>query len=153
MITNNNYFQNMNSYQMYLNNVNLNFFNIFSINLRSISSLNKFNKFKTFIAKLPKFPDIIAVQETWFEENCCKLYEIPHYNSIHCCRPDGYGGTSIYVSEKYNYKVNCSDNINFMNLIQLRILNCKIKGYPLEFMSFYRSQKCSNESLLQNFRY
>lgn len=144
----NQYFKSINSFENYLETINYKYLNIISINLRSISSLNKFNKFKSFLTNLPRLPDILAIQETWFEEKCSEMYKIPHYNSIHCCRSDGYGGTSIYISNKYQFTVNCCQSLNFVDIIQVTLHNIKVNGKQLEFMSYYRSQKCKVEDFL-----
>lgn len=145
----NQYFKNSYSFENFLKNINYKYLNICSINSRSISSINKFSKFKTFLAKLPRLPDILAIQETWFDKKCTQLYTIPHYNSVHCCRIYGYGGTSVYISKKLMYTVNICQSQDYVDLIQLRLNNYNIKGKPLEFMTFYRSQKCKVEKFLE----
>lgn len=75
--------------------LNSNSFNIISFNIRSVSSIGKFDQFKELIARLPKLPDVIALQETWFNKDITQIYEIPGFTNVHCCREDGYGGTSL----------------------------------------------------------
>lgn len=144
----NQYFKTINSFQNHLESINYKYLNIVSINLRSISSLNKFNKFKTFLSNLPRLPDILAIQETWFQEKVSDMYKIPHYNSVHCCRGDGYGGTSIYIANKFQFTVDCCESFNYVDLIQIRLNNIKVNGKQLEFMTYYRSQKCKIEEFL-----
>lgn len=102
----NKYFKNLKKYNDYLGTISYRFFNIVSLNVRSASSLRKFNQLRNFICELYKLPDIIAIQETWFASCTASIYEIQGFNSVHSCRTDGFGGTSIYIRANLNYTVN-----------------------------------------------
>lgn len=123
-------------------------FNI-SYNVRSISSIGKFNEFKTLISKLPKLPNVISIQETWFRENLLKIYDIPGYKPIHCCRKDGYGGVSLYIRDNLEYKVEKCDSQCFIESIVLNVNSVKINNKPLKIIAFYRSQKCDTRTYLR----
>lgn len=144
--TKNKYFSNVTAYINYSKIVSS--FKICSINVRSISSIDKFNKFKTIIAKLPCLPNIISIQETWISLDLVQLYNIPGYKSIHCCRADGYGGVSIFIHENLKFSVDFCESNNFIDTIVVTINDLKIKGKPVKFMAFYRSQKCRKETFL-----
>lgn len=147
-LINNQYFLNLKSYKNYIENIRKLSFTILSINVRSISSIEKFNKFKELIAKLPWLPNIISVQETWFSSDLVQLYNIAGYKSIHCCRPDGYGGTSIFIRDNLRYSVDICESKSFLDLIVVTLNNLKINGKSVKFISFYRSQKCANGTFL-----
>lgn len=143
----NHYFKSINYFQSYLNEMlHLNNLQILSINIRSISSLTKFNKFKTLIATFSKLPSIICIQETWFQHDIVDLYTIPGYNNIHCCRSDGYGGTSVYIHKDINYSVELCESVNYIESIVISLNDHKICGKALKLMTFYRSQKCHSNT-------
>lgn len=79
-----NYFKNINSYNRFIKNLNKCCLNIISVNIRRVSSICKFNKFKYKLSKISRLPDIIAIQETWFNKQYLNLYTIPGYQVIHC---------------------------------------------------------------------
>lgn len=145
---NNQYFSYLNSYKKYIKNINMMSLIIFSLNVRSISSIDKFNKFKSLITQLPWLPNIIAIQETWLSKDLVQLYNIAGYKSIHCCRPDGYGGTSIFIQENLQYTVDICESTNFFDSIIVTLNKVKVNGKPIKFISFYRSQKCKRERFL-----
>lgn len=145
----NQYFLNYKSFENYIRGIKKLSFSIIAINIRSISSIEKFNKFKTLISKLPWLPSIISVQETWFNKDLVQLYNIAGYNSIHCCRHDGYGGTSIWIRENLQYKVDVCESKDFFDSIVLTLNNSKLNGKSIKFISFYRSQKCVTENFLE----
>ena len=96
MNLNNKYFNNFESFGNYSKNLNNQFFNILSVNIRSISSVDKFNKFRSLIAQLNDLPNVIAVQETWFQSDLVQIYNIAGYNAVHCCRFDGWWDLNVY---------------------------------------------------------
>lgn len=147
-MNNNQYIYNFSEFNANIQNLNKNFFNIMSVNIRSISSVTKFNRFKALIAKLFTLPAIIAVQETWFNTNVCKIYNIPGYKSIHCCRSDGYGGTSLFVRDQLHFTVEESKSEGFIEYIILKIQNVKVDWKPLTMISVYKSPKCSPSNFL-----
>lgn len=138
----NQYFKSFLDFKHCIKTINFNYFNILSINIRSVSSVEKFNQFKTFLAGFPKLPDIIAIQETWFRNDLTQLYSIPGFLNVHCCRQDGYGGTSVYIKQNLHYSVDVSKSECFLELITITLNNFKINFKPLKIISFYRSQKC-----------
>lgn len=138
-------------FEIYAYELNINFLNIMSINVRSVSSLDKFNKFKTLVASFPKLPDIIAIQETWFKNEITQLYTIPGFECIHCCRDDGYGGTSLYINRDIQYTVEICKSANFVEIINVRLCNFKIDNRPMKLISFYRSQKCNVSDFINMF--
>ncbi|XP_075163247.1 uncharacterized protein LOC142235881 [Haematobia irritans] len=89
-----------------------------------------------------KLPDIIAIQETWFSEELLQLYKIPGYASIHCCRDDKYGGTSLYIRENLQFSLDICKSECFVEIIAITLQNYKIDNRKLKIVSFYRSQKC-----------
>lgn len=139
---NNKHFLNFKTFKSYYETFNFPLLNIISVNMRSISSIEKFNKFKIIISKLPKLPSVIAVQETWFSSDLAKIYNIFGYNVVHCCRSDGYGGTSIFIHNSLEYMVETCESKNFIERITISLENHKINGKSLKVTSFYRSQKC-----------
>lgn len=142
------YFKNVNLFNQTMN-CNENLLNILSVNVRSISSITKFNIFRNQICILQTIPAIIAVQETWFDAKCLRLYSIPGFNAIHCCRNDNYGGTTIYVNQSLNYNIlaNCSED--YLDYITISIPNVRICNKPLVITSLYRSQKCAPQIFLR----
>ncbi|XP_075158740.1 uncharacterized protein LOC142231945 [Haematobia irritans] len=116
-----------------------------SLNSRSVSSINKFNRLKGLLSSIPILPDIIAIQETWFQNAITQIYSIPGYKVVHCCREDGYGGTSVYVRDKWVYTVDYCKSESFLDIIAISLLNFKVNARPMKFLTFYRSQKCSVE--------
>lgn len=140
---NSKYFKNFNSYNCFINKYNKKFFNILSVNIRSVSSISKFNKFKYELSKFKELPDIIAIQETWFDKQCINLYSIFGYEVVNCCRKDGYGGTSVFVKSVLNYKVKQNLSEEFLDIISIELPDVKIMNKPLTIVSAYRSQKCT----------
>lgn len=139
---NNKHFINFDYFKDYYETFNFPLFNIISVNMRSISSIDKFNKFKIMISKFPKLPSVIAVQETWFSTNMVQIYNIFGYNGVHCCRSDGYGGTSFFINKSLKFKIDRCESKDFIDAITISLENVKINGKPLKLTSFYRSQKC-----------
>lgn len=144
-MNNSNYFYNLKSFNDTISKKNYNFFNIISVNVRSISSINKFNKFKSVLSNFHKLPDIIAIQETWFSKDCVNLYSIPGYCAVHCCRGDGYGGTSFYLANNLSYKLVLNSSDEFLNVVALELPAVILNNKPLRVTSLYRSQKCNFE--------
>lgn len=144
---NSKYFKNLNSYNYLFNKYDKNFLNILSVNIRSVSSIGKFNKFKYELSKFTMLPDVIAVQETWFSKQCINLYSIPGYEVVHCCRKDGYGGTSVFVKSNLNFKVQTNCSKDYMDVVSVELPDVKIMNKPIVVTSVYRSQKC----ILQKF--
>lgn len=138
----NNYFSSINSFNS-ASNLNINHFNILSVNIRSISSIAKFNKFRSLISSLRILPAVLAVQETWFSSDVAQIYNIPGYKVIHCCRSDGYGGTSVFIREHLQVlDVQC-ESLGFIDSIVLKLSDFKIQGKPLAIVSYYKSPKCN----------
>lgn len=154
----NKYFNSFENFLRHLKTLNSLYFNIISINVRSISSINKFNQFKTVIASFPILPNVIAIQETWFQKNISHIYQIPGYNCVHCCRYDGFGGTSVFIRSNLQYCIETCESKTFCDVVALSLENYKVDGRPIKIISFYRSQKCNlnnfyevMENLLQKF--
>lgn len=143
------YFNNLNAYNLFMNKNSKNFLNILSVNIRSVSSINKLNKFKYELSQLVKLPDIITIQETWFNEKCKNLYAIPGYESVHCCRKDGYGGNSIFVKSQFNYKILKNISKDYMDIVSIELIDVKLMNKPLIVTSVYRSQKCGMQKFLK----
>lgn len=144
----NQYFNNLSYFNRSRNSLNFSFFNVMCVNIRSVSSISKFNKFKSLIANMSKLPNVIAIQETWFQKDLTQLYAIPGYNCVHSCREDGYGGTSLYICDKLKFSVDYRRSENFVEFVAVSFENFKIGTKPLRLMSYYRSQKCSVSSFL-----
>lgn len=69
-------------------------------------------------ASFSSLPDVIAVQEIWFQNNISKpTYKLHGYYSAHFCREDGYGDTSIHTKQSALYKVLLSDSHSFVEYI------------------------------------
>lgn len=146
----NKYFKTLDSFQMYNNELlQTQSLNILSINIRSISSVTKFNKFKNMISSFNKLPSVICIQETWFQSELVNLYKIPGYSTVHCCRRDGYGGTSVYIRDQLEYNVELCESNLFIEAILISFNSKKVSGKPLKIMSFYRSQKCPESTFLE----
>lgn len=146
MNLNNHYFRNFESFEMNMDKLSGKFFNIISVNVRSISSVDKFMKFRTLLGQLNNLPDVIAVQETWFKSDLVQMYNISGYNAVHCCRTDGYGGTSLYVRDGFCFSVNLCESVQNVEYICVSLNNFTLRGKSLVLSTFYRSQKCSVEN-------
>lgn len=137
------YIENFAEFNNQLEHSNTNCFNIISVNIRSISSIAKFNRFKAMISKLFTLPAVIAVQETWFKSDVARIYNIPGYKSVHCCRYDGYGGTSLFIRENLQFTdVECKSE-GFIDSIVLKLQDVKVDRKPIAIISFYKSPKCN----------
>lgn len=131
------------------NSSNISFDNlsIISINARSISSFNKFYIFKEFIAAFKELPKIVIVQETWFESRLVNLYHLPGYTAVHCCRPDSYGGASVYISDKVAFSVLFNETSHCAEFIGLRLLE-----FNLNLVGYYRSPQCNIDVFIEFLR-
>lgn len=69
---------------------------------------------------------------------------------MHCCRDDGYGGTSIYIKNQLKYNVLNVRSIHFFDLITIYLPDVQVENKPLVITSLYRSQKCSFDMLLRD---
>lgn len=147
---NNQYFYDYKSYNEYVKQVDYDFIKILSVNTRSVSSISKFNKFKNELSKFSKLPDVVAIQESWFNERYVQLYNIPGYEAIHCCRDDGYGGASLYLSTRLKYEVLTKKSVNFIDFIIIRMPEIRFSNKPLHIVNLYRSQKCDCQSFLHS---
>lgn len=121
MNSSNKYYSTFLSFESNMRKFTNNYFNIISINIRSISSINKFNNFRNTIASFPYLPSLICVQETWFQRELLQLYDISGYNAVHCCRNDGYGGTTIYIRNNLQYSVDICESGNFIDAVLLTL--------------------------------
>lgn len=147
---NNKYFSNLKSFNEFIKNFNNNdSLHVLSINTRSVSSISRFNKFKNEMSKFSKLPDIVAIQESWINESCIQLYNIPSYESIHCCRSDGFGGASIYVSKHIKFEVLDKDSSDFLDYVVISLPEIKINNKPVRIINLYRSQKCNIQLFLK----
>lgn len=142
------YFHDFKSFKTSYNYGGNSVFNLISVNMRSMSSIDKFNKFKSLLANFPILPCVISVQETWFKEGLTQIYNIAGYRAVHCCRVDGYGGTSVFVREDIDYTTVLCESRNFIDSIIITLDNVKLSGKPIRLLSFYRSQKCDVNSFL-----
>lgn len=139
---NTNYFLSIDSFNNHFKNFNVKSLNIISVNIRSISSIRKFNTFKSLINEFDVLPDVIAIQETWIQTNLETIYHIPGYNNVHCCRKDGYGGTSLYIKTQLQFVIEEVKSCQYIECIRISLENVKISGKPIKITTFYRSPKC-----------
>lgn len=143
------YLKNIKTFNSYADKISSSFLDILCLNIRSVSSISKFNKFKYELSKFSKLPDIIAVQETWISMSLASLYFIPGYEVVHCCRKDGYGGTSIFIKAGLKYSVRISNSEEFLDTVSIELQDIKIMNKCLIITSLYRSQKCSIENFFR----
>lgn len=146
----NQYFDSLLTFNTHIKTQNNDSLFVITFNVRSISSFAKFNQLKSILSQFSKIPDVICIQETWFDKNLLQLYNIPGYDCVHSTRYDCFGGTSIYIREDLNFSVEVCDSKDFIETIRICIKNIKVNGKPLKILSFYRSPK-NNFQVFLNF--
>lgn len=78
-------------------------FTLLQWNACSLNSHGPF--FSHYIGTLDSLPDVVCVQETWFQPPY--IFKIKGYNSVCCHHPDGLfrGGCGIYLLDNISYRV------------------------------------------------
>ena len=72
-------------------------FSISHFNARSMSA--NFNKLKSVLSSFDFTFDVIAVSETWLNNDDLDSFHVDDYDDIHTCRPNrGGGGVALYVN-------------------------------------------------------
>ena len=90
-----------------------NFFSVMQLNCRSLPK--NFNHLSTFIQGTNISPAVIAVSETWLQDNNNIFYNLPDYSFISQPRKvKRGGGVGLYVLNKYSYFLR-SDVMNIMS--------------------------------------
>ena len=78
------------------------------------STAKHMNKFDLYLNNLKHEFPIIALSETWLNENNCDRYGMNGYNAEHNCRPNrGGGGVSLYIKDCIEYTLR--DELCFQN--------------------------------------
>ena len=92
-----------------------NSFLIICVNIRSLSNPLNFSKLESFVHNLNPKPDIIAVAETWIQNNSSGPYcNLENYNFISNSRKVAKGGgVGLYI--KNCHKFNLIDELTIMN--------------------------------------
>ena len=92
-----------------------NSFLIICVNIRSLSNPLNFSKLESFVYNLNPKPDIIAVTETWIQNNSPGPYcYLENYNFISNSRKiTKGGGVGLYI--KNCYKFDLIDELTIMN--------------------------------------
>lgn len=143
----NSFCQNIDDYAMNTDNAE-NDFKILYFNAQSISSVSKFNNFKEQLFSIPHKIHVVAIGESWIQNDQVQLYKLPGYNNIFSCRDDGYGGVAVYISDDLEFDT-IEIKTGYTNSIEVNFPKILINCQPLCIYAFYRSQKCSiNEFLL-----
>ena len=94
---------------------------IFHFNIRSLET--NFDHLEAVLANLKQTPDIIALTETWLNDNNAEEYILEGYNSFHIVRePLKHGGVSLYIRDY----LNCEKVEEFSYLNQI-IEICTVK--------------------------
>ena len=120
-------------------NYNQNSFKMIHINIRSIKK--NFIRLLEFLSEFSFKYDIIAISETWLEENLTDNFHIQGYNSEFMCRKARKGGgVAIYIKDSINYNI-MTDYCVMENVIESLIIELtmlKTSGEKLIVGTFYR---------------
>lgn len=111
-------FLNLRKHQGLCNYYNEEEFNIFTNSLLDQGHKNIFSTFHLNIRSLPKNYDyllqylstlnhtfsILALSETWLNDEIVSAYSVSHYNAVHSCRQNKKGGgVSIFVDRNFQF--------------------------------------------------
>ena len=125
-----------------------NSFLIICVNIRSLSNPLNFCKLESFVYNLNPKPDIIAVTETWIQNNSPGPYcYLENYNFISNSRKIAKGGgVGLYI--KNCYKFNLIDKLTIMNekIFESIFIKIQLHNENLFSGNIYRSP--SNDSHL-----
>ena len=78
-------------------------FSTFHLNIRSLSKNHE--ALYHFLSLLNHEFSVLALSETWLNEEVTSLFDIPNYNALHYCRKaKSGGGVSLYLHNKYQFK-------------------------------------------------
>ena len=140
---------------MIFNKKNCKSFLIICVNIRSLSNPLNFSKLESFVYNLNPKPDIIAVTETWIQNNSPGPYcYLENYNFISNSRKiTKGGGVGLYI--KNCYKFNLIDELTIMNekIFESIFIKIQLHNENLFCGNIYRSPSNDsrlNESFLNN---
>lgn len=89
-------YYNFEEYTSALNPLANNYISVIHINIRSLQK--NFDILKSFLNCLPKPPEVIAVTETWLQQNTKHLYFLEGYESFHLTRTvREHGGITVFT--------------------------------------------------------
>ena len=118
---------------------------ILSINIRSMKK--HFNELLILVSETN--PDLIAVIETFLNENEVNMFKIKNYKQFNFCRPAHLtgGGITTYIREEFNtieYPIKCiTDSIEYI------CLKIDTTHLQFNFLACYRLHKSTNRFLEQ----
>ena len=93
-------------------------FSIIHFNARSMSA--NFNKLKSVLSSFDFTFDVIAVSETWLNNDDLDSFHMDDYADIHTCRPNrGGGGVALYVNRLLQSKLYHSCLNVFLTVLKL----------------------------------
>lgn len=95
---------------------------ILQLNVRSILNMNKFDLFLDFLDSFPHLFDVLVISETWLNNDCLNLFNIPGFTAVHSCRARIGGGLAVYVNVRLKFKVcevSSSDFFSISVLVEL----------------------------------
>ena len=85
------------------------------LNIRSIPK--SIDKLSNYLTLLDLQFSIIALSETWLNNETSEIYELPEYRCIHLTRPSKRGGgVSMYIHRSYDYVERPDINIMTVHL-------------------------------------
>ena len=132
-----------------------NSFLIICVNIRSLSNPLNFSKLESFVHNLNPKPDIIAVTETWIQNNSSGPYcYLENYNFISNSRKVAKGGgVGLYI--KNCHKFNLIDELTIMNekIFESIFIKIQLHNENLFCGNIYRSPSNDNhlnEKFLNN---
>ena len=127
-----------------------NSFLIICVNIRSLSNPLNFSKLESFVYNLNAKPDIIAVTETWIQNNSAGIYcNLENYNFISNSKKIAKcGEVGLYI--KNCYKFNLIDELTIMNkkIFESIFIKIQLDNKNLFCVNIYRSPSNDNHLTL-----
>ena len=124
----------LDQYKKKFPNQNNGMLSIFHINIRSIDS--NLIQLETLLSNLPHSPDILALTETWLDDESKSNFNFDGYNAFHIVRePHKHGGVSLYVRDHLFPEI--VSQFSYMNsLIEICTVTVKKKLCELHYYCY-----------------
>ena len=109
---------------------------VLHINIRSLEI--NFIQLEAFLGSLPHPPDILALTETWLNEENKLNYSIPGYCAFHVVRPPRkHGGVALYV--RTTLSPENIEKFTYLNsVIEISTVSFNINNIPYTIAAIYR---------------
>lgn len=81
------------------------FLSVLQLNVQRVSNIDKFHNIITLVNSMAIKPDVLIFTETWITRGTESVYQIPGYESFHCCRDTQSAGIAVYYKPELQCEI------------------------------------------------